>query len=275
MSDSIDYKASLSEKVLIIFHKFDTILETHQFNTTYAYQKEAYKYSDRHEGITQFLPGIQQSDVSNLYPQYDEMIDLLTSLVATVDGEELFPEFNELELPKLKNDLNDDIKSVIIFMVIARVELQWTLDDAISEKQTSSLLDKIEQKKSELGKNFYYEFTDGDIKRIQELINELREQLTESTLFDEDHKRRLLSRLEKLQAELHKRVSNLDFLWGSMGDAGVALGKFGEDAKPFVDRIKEIIQIGWRTQAHSEELSTDSENPLLVISKNIEHKTEN
>lgn len=47
-----------------------------------------------------------------------------------------------------------------------------------------------------------------------------------------------------------------------VGDAGVAIGKLGENAKPIVDRIKEITEIAWRTQARAEELPSGSEYPL-------------
>ena len=83
-------------------------------------------------------------------------------------------------------------------------------------------------------------------------------------MFDAKHKERLLKKLEALQQELHKKVSSLDKLWGLIGEAGVALGKFGKDAKPFVDRIREIAQITWRTQARAEELPSGTTLPLLT-----------
>ena len=58
-------------------------------------------------------------------------------------------------------------------------------------------------------------------------------------------------------------MSSLDKLWGLIGEAGVVLGKFGRDAKPFVDRIREIAQIAWRTQARAEELPSGTPLPLL------------
>ena len=58
-------------------------------------------------------------------------------------------------------------------------------------------------------------------------------------------------------------MSNLDRLWGLIGEAGVVLGKFGKDAKPLVDRIREITQIAWRTQARAEELPSGTTLPLL------------
>jgi len=110
---------------------------------------------------------------------------------------------------------------------------------------------------------FSYEFTTGDLEKIQKLINELRDILTASELFTAEHKQRILKRLERIQQELHKKVSDLDRFWGLIGDAGVAIGKFGNDAKPIVDRIKEIADIVWRTQSRSEELPSGTTIPFL------------
>lgn len=117
---------------------------------------------------------------------------------------------------------------------------------------------------SALRTTFAYEFSDGDVSRVQLLLNELRVLISDSTLFEQAHQRRLLLRLEKLQAEMHKRIGDLDKFWGLLGDAGVALGKFGTDAKPIVDRVREITGIVWRTQARAEELPSDAQLPLLA-----------
>jgi len=116
---------------------------------------------------------------------------------------------------------------------------------------------------SKINNIFCYKFTDGDLNRIQELINELRVQINDSDLFSLNHKERLLNRLESLQKELHKRMSNLDKFWGLIGDAGIVIGKFGNDVKPMVDRMKEIAEIVWRTQASTEELPSGTSIPML------------
>lgn len=123
--------------------------------------------------------------------------------------------------------------------------------------------------------SFGYEFTDGDLQRIQQLINELREQLVANQQLTAEHKQRVMQRLEALQRELHKRVSDLSRIYGLVGEAGVLLGKLGEDAKPFVDRIREIAQIGWRTQSRAEELPSDLELPLLSASDKLESSSDN
>ena len=75
---------------------------------------------------------------------------------------------------------------------------------------------------------------------------------------------RLLVRLEKLQSEMHKKVSDLDRFRGLIGDAGVVLGKLGKDAKPIVDRIKEVADIVWQTQSRTEELPSGTKIPMLT-----------
>jgi len=136
---------------------------------------------------------------------------------------------------------------------------------AIFEEQSIKLkMDSYKARyKADFKASFSYEFSQGDLERIQTLINELRDHISENEMLEEDHKRRLLKRLESMQSELHKRVSDLDRLWGMVGDAGVVLGKLGVDSKPIVDRIKEVTEIVWKTQSRTEELPSDSRNPMI------------
>ncbi|MBI3222168.1 MAG: hypothetical protein HYZ46_03640 [Nitrosomonadales bacterium] len=116
---------------------------------------------------------------------------------------------------------------------------------------------------SSLGTDFVYEFSQGDLKRVQELINDLREKIAATKQLEPEHQQRLLRRLEKLQAEMHKKISDLDRFWGLVGDAGVVMGKLGKDAKPIVDRIREIADIVWQTQSRAEELPSGTSLPIL------------
>jgi hypothetical protein len=120
-----------------------------------------------------------------------------------------------------------------------------------------------------LPKGYALEFTDGDIQRIQDLINELRDHISKSRDFAEDHKQRLLRRLERLQGEVHKRMSDADRIFGLIGDAGVAIGKFGKNAKPIVDRIRELAEIAWKAQARAEQLASDAPFPQLQDKKQV------
>jgi len=117
-----------------------------------------------------------------------------------------------------------------------------------------------------LTKTFFYEFSDDETTRINQLISELRDIISQSELFEENHKQRLLRRLERLQSEVHKKVSDLDRFWGLVGDAGVTLRKFGEDARPIVDRVKELTKIIWGAQEKAEGLPASDTIPLLTKS---------
>ncbi len=123
----------------------------------------------------------------------------------------------------------------------------------------------LERFDSLFSNTFSYEFSEEDVNKIQTLINELRDELNSSELFEDEHKERLLKRLEDLQKEMHKKMANIDKIWGLLGDAGVVIGKFGKDVKPFTDRIIELAKIGWKTQAKAEGLSESIQNPLLGI----------
>lgn len=76
---------------------------------------------------------------------------------------------------------------------------------------TSEIISTSRNKfQQDLDIGFYYKFSDGDLKRIQELINELRDEISSNKIFKDDHKERLLMKLDGLQKELHKNVSSLD-----------------------------------------------------------------
>lgn len=85
-----------------------------------------------------------------------------------------------------------------------------------------------------------YEFSDTDFKRVHELIRELRDLIRNTTLISEEHKRRLLRRLEAMHAEMHKKTSDIDRFWGFIGEAGIAMRKFGEDLAPISERVLEL-----------------------------------
>jgi len=112
--------------------------------------------------------------------------------------------------------------------------------------------------------SFAYEFSDNDLRRIQDILNELRDLIRASKLIDDDHRGRLLKQLEALQRELHKRVSSLDRFLGFLAEAGMILGQFGKDAKPIMDRIRELVQIISQVSAMAQGLP--GATPFLMLS---------
>ena len=173
----------------------------------------------------------------------------------------------EITDAKLVPSLQLQYPKVIGTESIACMKLFGYIRDVLSvceEAEASLFIETLRSRfKLSLGTSFAYEFSQGDLMRVQVLLNELRDQIANATQLDKEHQQRLLHRLEKLQAEIHKKVSDLDRFWGLVGDAGVVLGKLGRDAKPIVDRIHEIAAIVWRTQSRAEELPSDAKIPTL------------
>ena len=182
------------------------------------------------------------------YSDYIELYALASSYFEAHDIDYQFPAFGE-----------DKAKNINTLIAVAG-DIGRKLEQKLDTKSIEHLKSKYQAK---FKGGFCYEFTEGDIEKIQVHISELRKFISEYKGFEEGHRRRLLKRLEKLQSELHKKVSDLDMFWGLIGDAGVVIGKFGNDAKPMVERIKEVADIVWRTQSSAEELPSGTKLPLL------------
>lgn len=164
-----------------------------------------------------------------------------------------FPRFDQVNKNLSRNAYCDLIVRKLHTLDASLVEILKEEELEVARVSYSSLYQK----------QFHYEFAEGDIQTVQSLLNDLRDLITASEGLEDEHKQRILTRLEKLQSELHKKVSDLDRFWGLVGDAGVMAKKLGNDAKPIVDRIKELSNIVWKTQSKAEELPDDSQNPLL------------
>ena len=86
-------------------------------------------------------------------------------------------------------------------------------------------------------------FSESEMVQIQNKINDLRQAVSVARYLTADHKRRLMTRLEKLQAEFHKYTSDFDRFLGLILDVSTVARQVGEDAKPLVDRTREIAEI--------------------------------
>jgi hypothetical protein len=214
--------------------------------------------SDPLEALIAVVADYQKSELARHDAgSFEELVSILTDYYGVFSA--LISKSNleiTLELPKL--DANAKSNSIRLTNILDGTAREININN--TNLLFSSSVDKYQKM---LGDGFVYEFSDNQVKRIQVILNELRGLIGNSDYFDEDHKDRILRRLEKLQSELHKKVSDLDRLWGLVGDAGVALAKLGTDAKPIVDRIKELTYITWDAQKKSEGIARDTEFPLL------------
>lgn len=115
-----------------------------------------------------------------------------------------------------------------------------------------------------------YTFTDAEHETIQTKINNLRDKILKSTSIDEQHKTRVLKKLEELQASLHKKMSTLDSILGGMVSIGHTLGLTAIEAKPFIDEVKDMMEIVLRTKCRDEQLPENNQlgsSELLKITE--------
>lgn len=113
------------------------------------------------------------------------------------------------------------------------------------------------------------EFHDDEIKQLQVLINELRDAISGCESLEANHKYRLLRRLERLQTELHKEVSNLDSMWMFIGDAAFVLGQAAEDAKPIFGGIRAIMKIARIAMGRTHGLPAGAIQDFLLEDKKV------
>jgi hypothetical protein len=150
----------------------------------------------------------------------------------------------------------------------ARAFLNFSHTDYLLRKTSAQGTDAYVKAKHlfeiQSGAMFCYNFDDDDIKRIQKYLNELRELFVKADQLDDDHRQRLLKRLEQLQSELHKKVSDLDRFWGLVGDAGVVLKKFGDDTKAVRRLIYAITAIIVKVQSLAHGLPAPEFHPFLL-----------
>ncbi|MBU1190269.1 MAG: hypothetical protein KKE76_01020 [Gammaproteobacteria bacterium] len=221
-----------------------------------------------------FIASVEENPISGIVDACNKILDRLEELSLSPEWSELEHELlwesasfirlviqsNELDInvvfPQATGDIKHNCSKLLEYVNLVKANFEAHSVRLKIESYTSRY-------SAALKSSFAYEFSQGDLDRIQTIVNELRAQIAANKSLQDDHKRRLLKRLEHLQSELHKRVSDLDRFWGLVGDAGIVLGKLGNDAKPIVDRIKEVAEIVWKTQARSEELPSDSQNPML------------
>lgn len=228
-------------------------------------QKTLKRYTDK--PLTTKSPTSLSFDLNSRKMMLEDIAYIQENIIDLISLTHDVGDYTNLGLPDIPVIATDSLENVQIFFTYLSNFNAATkgLVAAINLKQhQKKFSDAIEKKILERGKSFHFEFTDGDLTKIQSLIDQLRKNIQLSGLQDK-HKQRLLARLEAMQSELHKRMSNFDRFYAFVGDAGATLGQFGKDAKPFVDLIRDIMRIVNSTQSQAHQLESDYENPLIPL----------
>lgn len=103
-----------------------------------------------------------------------------------------------------------------------------------------------------------YSLSDNEYATIQQNINTLRDKINNSKDFTDEHRDRLLKKLEELQKEIHKKMSSYDKILGNVVSIGHTLGRTTKEAEPFIHEVKEILKIIFKSKETTENLPDTS-----------------
>lgn len=156
------------------------------------------------------------------------------------------------------SNLAEDIEANITYIVTTFNQYESIFKKASTEHHVSKI--------SELLTGEYYStiacrFTNSDLGRIKQLINELDRIISETNNLSRSDKTALLGELKIIRPDLEKGSLDLDRFWQLVEVANGMLGKLGKDAEPIAERMREIAVIAWRTPAYVHELSCDAAMP--------------
>ncbi len=211
-----------------------------------AAQKIKAKFDASDEAISQ-----KEHSVEAYYNAYLKAYGLLQAFASAKELDIVFPELTESKMDSI----------LIIRQAFFDLGREIT---KLEKNKAHSLLESTKfHFSTKFGGTFSYEFSKGDLKKIEAMLDGIGKFVAGSDEFDQGYKSRLLKRLKTLQDDSYKKVGDLDQFWGLIGEAGIARANLGRDAKPVVDRVRKIVEIVWRTQARAEELPSGLEIPSV------------
>lgn len=136
-------------------------------------------------------------------------------------------------------------------------------DRATREVNTLTLESSRSRFRNHFGSAVVFELSDGDVSRIQELIDLLRKEISQCETLTQSHRQRVLAKLEKLQGEIHKKESDFDKYYGVAVEVFALAKKAGEAALPWAKCVREILQIVWNSQSRA--LGLPSTTPMEFL----------
>lgn len=107
--------------------------------------------------------------------------------------------------------------------------------------------------------------SDRDLLRVQRLCQDLGNAIEKLAKSDDKYYCGLSLKLNQLVCDCQKKNLDLERFWGLIGDMGVLSYKLGIDAVPFLEKIKEIIEIIWNALSQGEDLTCGARLPVYWI----------
>lgn len=186
---------------------------------------------------------------------YEEYLTAYSLLIAFLEVHKF-----DFDLPPITRKKKSDVNMIYDSFLDVRSKIAPYLE----EKKYSL---SVEEFKAMLGNVFYYQFSNDDLKRIEKLLDNLKDVLRNDKDMGVEFRHRILKKVTILKDELNRKTKSVDGFWGLFVDGGVALGKFGDGARLFFNTVKDIILLVWQMQAKAEELPPNAPVPMIFTGR--------
>lgn len=224
--------------------------------------------SQNHDHLPDYLSEVDaltKLNVGKAVRYYDKLIEITAEIIAHVDEDVYFYHVETPNIPDIGEDDAENIQGLIKYVVQTRHAVQPLIDDVATYSKKYQLLSEIENKKKILGKGFYFQFGDREFNRLKELFGEILDLIEASKVMEDAHRKRLIKRIETVNDSVHRKLSDLDKLWGLVSEVSILNEKYHKEAQDIVAKIGEVLQIAWKIQIKAEALPVDTHNPLLSL----------
>jgi len=194
----------------------------------------------------------------------DREIEACTFLLAYAKKHDFESIINEIESIKdgdltfgdLDFDAHEDENRILVKGLILKIRKNYD-----KKVQVTKYTDIFESK---INDRFTYKLEDKEIDSIQDLLNKLRDMIYSSNEIEDEHKRRLLEKINQLQTELNKEISDFDKFLGLMMETATTFGKAGEAAMPFIKLIHKLQEVLGPIIRRNKSLPKDSADPFSL-----------
>jgi len=103
-----------------------------------------------------------------------------------------------------------------------------------------------------LDENLGYDLPEQQLTQLRGFVTALQEKISSANAPCEHRRDRLLKRLEKLQSELHSKLSSLDRLYGTTMEVLVVAQTLGDKSKAVLDIAGKIFAIIWAVHSRKD-----------------------
>lgn len=198
---------------------------------------------------------LQETGASSLIEDQHAYLDALALF-------EVYSETHPLniryELPNLGMDAETNSKAITNFFE----KLKASLNELIVQQKLSDFRRGYADK---FNNSTFYKFTHEERDHVKSALHELRVLVGDVDTLAEDLKSHLMNRIGKIHVDIDMTLSDLDHMWGLLGDAFVVNAKHGKAGELIVERLFRILNIVWQVQARTEGINPQSVQPVRLF----------